>query len=127
MTIKPLWRVGGHNPRTIYRDGRDVGRMDDENHARALIAGANAGGSVEALLAEGRRQADEAIAWETGCVTCAARYTQSRESHEQGMAEMAERIITGLREWGQRDAANLAQQIAAKTTRTATVEDGQPL
>lgn len=89
------WRVGESNPWNVYRGNRHAGVFFDAEHARELQAALAAlNGDPdrdEQLRVEGRRQANNAIDWNTTCVGCADRL-------DNLIAERATGAVDALRE-----------------------------
>jgi hypothetical protein len=64
--------------------------------------------------AEGRREADHAITWDTTCVGCAGRLDALIAERHEGADEAARLVVAELRRWGLRDEARLVEEYAAK-------------
>lgn len=86
----------------------------------------------ERMRAEGRRQADAAIVWDTSCVLCAGRLTDERGYWEQGYLQAAVDIAREIEAAGERaggvaaaagfdEAARIALKHAARSAEDDTV------
>lgn len=90
------WRVGESNPWNVYRGNRHAGVFFDAEHAgelQAALAALNGDPERdEQLRAEGRRQANNAIDWNTTCVGCAERldglYAERMAGYDEALRDV---------------------------------------
>ncbi len=127
-TEQPTYRTGAHWGTTIVRKG--TGPVDDMGHRSGdeLVAVVTNGDDrLAELICQRLNVNNRAEDWGACCDSRAAQLGQLIAERHAGADEVAAKIVAGLREWGQIDAARLAQQIAERAPETPPVGDAPPL